>query len=241
MESKGLMGQIYLVRHGQASFGSSNYDQLSELGLEQARLLGDWFAQSGKKFDRVIAGSMQRHRQTAQACLSAMPDAMGTPEWHTEAGFNEFDHHDVLLNYRPEFGDPGAVKDFLDAAPRAAHDFQELFRAAMVRWMGGSHDAHYQESWPDFRRRCVTSLEHLIDSAVRKSETALVFTSGGTIATVCQHVLGLGDRQTADVNEALVNCGITKLLYRPGRLSLSYLNSHAHLERLNQAHTVSYR
>ena len=34
------MAQIYLVRHGQASFGSSNYDQLSELGFEQARLLG---------------------------------------------------------------------------------------------------------------------------------------------------------------------------------------------------------
>ncbi|HJV74342.1 MAG TPA: phosphoglycerate mutase family protein, partial [Noviherbaspirillum sp.] len=58
------MGQIYLVRHGQASFGSANYDQLSELGLEQARLLGEWFANSRQQFHRVVTGDMRRHRQT---------------------------------------------------------------------------------------------------------------------------------------------------------------------------------
>ena len=29
------MGTLYLVRHGQASFGSDHYDQLSELGRRQ--------------------------------------------------------------------------------------------------------------------------------------------------------------------------------------------------------------
>jgi broad specificity phosphatase PhoE len=40
------MGQIYLVRHGQASFGSANYDQLSELGHEQARRTRNFTASS---------------------------------------------------------------------------------------------------------------------------------------------------------------------------------------------------
>ena len=31
------MAQFYLVRHGQASFGTDNYDRLSELGHQQAR------------------------------------------------------------------------------------------------------------------------------------------------------------------------------------------------------------
>ena len=35
------MGTLYLVRHGQASFGSANYDQLSALGQRQCRRLGE--------------------------------------------------------------------------------------------------------------------------------------------------------------------------------------------------------
>ena len=58
------MAHIYLVRHGQASFGSDNYDQLSSLGFEQARLLGQWFAHTRQSFGQVVTGGMARHRQT---------------------------------------------------------------------------------------------------------------------------------------------------------------------------------
>ena len=34
------MGAIYLVRHGQAAFGTDDYDRLTEIGYTQARLLG---------------------------------------------------------------------------------------------------------------------------------------------------------------------------------------------------------
>ena len=37
------MTDIYLVRHGQASFGEKDYDNLSKLGLEQSYLLGQHF------------------------------------------------------------------------------------------------------------------------------------------------------------------------------------------------------
>ena len=69
------MGQVYLVRHGQASFGAADYDQLSPTGVEQARVLGRWFAQCGHRFTRVATGSLKRHRQTAEACLGVIPDA----------------------------------------------------------------------------------------------------------------------------------------------------------------------
>ncbi len=39
------MTTIYLIRHGQASFGKSNYDELSENGEAQATLLGQYFKQ----------------------------------------------------------------------------------------------------------------------------------------------------------------------------------------------------
>ncbi|HCT4576619.1 TPA: histidine phosphatase family protein, partial [Pseudomonas aeruginosa] len=35
------MGSIYLIRHGQASFGADDYDVLSPTGIRQAEILGD--------------------------------------------------------------------------------------------------------------------------------------------------------------------------------------------------------
>jgi len=235
------MGQIYLVRHGQASFGSANYDQLSELGHEQARLLGEWFANSHQKFHRVITGDLKRHRQTADACIAALPKSQRVDtDWHTDPGFNEYDHHEVLVKHRPDFEDPEQVKRFLASHPKARYAFQDIFHAAMSRWMSGQYDADYREPWPVFRQRCVGALQRLLDGA-DKSQTIIVFTSGGTIATICQHVLGLQDRQVAELNWTLVNCAVTKLLYQPGRVTLSYLNNYAHLEWLGQPHTITYR
>jgi len=235
------MGQIYLVRHGQASFGSANYDQLSELGLEQARLLGEWFANSRQQFHRVVTGGLKRHRQTADACIGVLPKAQRVDtEWQTDPGFDEYDHHEVLVRQRPEFENPEEVKRFLASSPKAKYAFQDVFQAAMSRWMSGRYDSEYREPWPVFQRRCIDALQRLVDSA-DKSQSIVVFTSGGTISTICQHVLGLADRQVAELNWTLVNCGMTKLLYQPGRVTLSYLNSYAHLEWLGQPHTITYR
>ncbi len=76
------MGQIYLVRHGQASFGSANYDQLSALGGEQARLLGEWFANCGQRFDRLVTGDLQRHRQTAGSLHGSVAESRAGRNWN---------------------------------------------------------------------------------------------------------------------------------------------------------------
>lgn len=235
------MGQIYLVRHGQASFGSSNYDQLSDLGLEQARLLGEWFANSHQKFNRIVTGSLKRHRQTADACIAMLPKAHRVDtDWETDPGFDEYNHHEVLVRHRPEFDDPEEVKRFLASSPKAKYAFQDIFQASMSRWMSGQYDGDYVESWPAFQKRCVDALQRLVDSA-DKSQNIIVFTSGGTISTICQHILGLSDRQTAEMNWTLVNCAMTKLFYQPGRVTLSYLNNYSHLEWLGKPESITYR
>ena len=235
------MGQIYLVRHGQASFGSANYDQLSNHGVEQARLLGEWFANCGQSFNRVVTGDMKRHRQTADGCMAALPTSLLIEtEWQADAGFNEYDHDEVLVRHRPAFVDPVAVKDFLAQTDNAKRAFQQIFQDAMTRWMSGDHDADYNEPWPVFRNRCVTALERLLESA-GQSQNIIVFTSGGTIATLCQHLLGLPDRQMAELNWSLVNSAVTKLFYQPGKVTLSYLNNYAHLEWLGEKNAVTYR
>ncbi|NEX60484.1 histidine phosphatase family protein [Noviherbaspirillum galbum] len=235
------MGQIYLVRHGQASFGSANYDQLSDLGAAQARLLGEWFANAKQRFDRVVTGALRRHRQTADACFSVLPkSSIAETDWVTDPGFDEYNHHEVLVRHHPPFEDPEEVKRFLASHPKAKHAFQEIFQVAMARWMSGEHDGDYAEPWPVFRERCVAALQRLLDGA-DKSQNIIVFTSGGTIATLCQHLLGIGDRQVAELNWSLVNCAVTKLLYRPGHVTLSTLNNYAHLEWLGDANSITYR
>jgi broad specificity phosphatase PhoE len=235
------MGQIYLVRHGQASFGKANYDQLSELGIEQARLLGQWFASCGVHIDKVVTGDMLRHRQTAQACMAMLPpEALPDAEWQTDAGFNEYDHQEVLQRHRPDFVDPIAVKQFFLETDDAKQVYQRLFEESMSRWMDGRHDHEYRETWPMFRERCLAALGRVLESA-GQSQRIVVFTSGGTIAALCQHLLGLSDERMAKLNWTLVNAAVTKLLYRPGHVSLSTMNSYAHLELLGDKKSITYR
>ena len=38
------MSRLFLIRHAQASFLSENYDQLSDHGIDQAKILGESLA-----------------------------------------------------------------------------------------------------------------------------------------------------------------------------------------------------
>ena len=239
------MGQVFLVRHGQASFGAADYDQLSATGVEQALLLGAWFAGAGLRFGAVVTGSLKRHRQTAEACLGALPGAAAPAGWRTDPGFDEYDHEEMIVRLRPDFADPAAARAALEREPNPRRAFQQVFAQAMARWIGGAHDAEYRESWPAFRARCLGALRRVTDGA-DASEAAVVFTSGGPITAICQELLGVPDGKAAELNFSLVNSAVTKLLFQSGRngsgrVSLSYLNNFAHLERTGQAQHITYR
>ena len=66
------MSVLYLVRHGQASFGTDDYDRLSDLGKEQSRITGRFLAAQGIEPDRIVHGEMLRQRQTAEGLLEGM-------------------------------------------------------------------------------------------------------------------------------------------------------------------------
>lgn len=235
------MAQIYLVRHGQASFGAADYDQLSELGAEQSRVLGRWFTQCGIRFDRVVLGGMRRHRQTAAACLGEMTDVPAPQDWVVDAGLDEYDHVEVLDRSRADLSGRAARKEFAavhEDNPRRA--FQQMFEIAMARWMSGEYDHEYRESWPAFRQRCTGAVKRLIEDA-EPSRRAVVFTSGGPITTIVQELLGLSDDRAAVLNWSLANSGVTKILHQPGLVTLSTLNNHAHLEQTRDAKLITYR
>jgi broad specificity phosphatase PhoE len=225
------MGTIHLVRHGQASFGSADYDRLSDLGLRQSALLGEWLARIGQPADRVVCGTLRRHRQTAEACLTAWG---APPEIAEDVGFNEFDHRDILARARPDLAEDGALARLV-AGPDGRRAFQQAFAAAVERWMAGGHDGEYAEPWPTFRARCVAALGRVVSAG----GDVWVFTSGGPIAALVQHVLGLSDARMLELNWGIANAGITRLVQ--GGRRLGGFNNVAHLEAAGGGALITYR
>jgi broad specificity phosphatase PhoE len=220
-----LMGQVILIRHAQAMFAAPDYDQLSELGREQARVLGQSLARRLPKVDAVFTGTLLRHRQTAEICLAARQQALAPTAL---AGFDEFDHRDVAARFLAA-GDAGA----------AATGPEALLAGAVRRWIGGACDADYAESWPAFRTRCTSALDDLARAAPR-STTTIVFTSGGPIAAICQRLLAIPDGQLPRLIASLVNCGLTKVVVGASGPRLSTLNDHAHFEGADRR-LITYR
>jgi broad specificity phosphatase PhoE len=233
------VGTIYLVRHGQASFGSDDYDQLSPLGEEQSWHLGQWLSDCGRTLPAVVTGNQKRHLQTATAC-SAACTAPPRESWRQDSGFNEFDHQEVMDRFRPYLSEKRALDEYLSQSGNPRRAYQQLFSQAVSRWTSGEHDADYRESFLGFRKRVNEALRPLAESPKGAPET-WVFTSGGAISAVIQELLAIPDHRIFELNWVLVNTGVTKLLYQPGKISLSFYNSQAHLERLQRPELITYR
>jgi broad specificity phosphatase PhoE len=228
------MASLYLIRHGQASFGADDYDALSEVGVRQCRLLGEWWRAREWKIGRVIAGPMRRHRQSVEAFIEGLQRPLNSI---TLPALAEFNHEDVLAVYRPEFRDKSAIARVVMQAPQPRETFRQIFAAAVQRWHDGRFDAEYKESWPVFRQRIVAGFDELRAG----NEDALVFTSGGAISVMLQAVLELADKHCFALNAVIRNGSVTRVLYRPGETSLHTFNDTAHLDIHADASLLTYR
>ncbi|OUS28637.1 hypothetical protein A9Q99_11530 [Gammaproteobacteria bacterium 45_16_T64] len=232
------MGSIYLIRHGQASFGQDDYDNLSPLGVEQSTILGQHFKSIGLSFDTVYGGAMKRHRQTADACLEAM--SATDSEFISLPEFNEYDHENMVHIYKPEFKSKTAMATYLAKQSNPKKAFQEVFANAMKRWVSGDFDEEYPESWDQFKRRCRQGLDRIIASSTG-SQNVAVFTSGGPISSNVQQLLDVPDARAMNINWAMVNCSVTHCLYNNDRVSLNYFNNYSHLQTNIDSKFVTYR
>lgn len=229
------MATIYLVRHGQASFGKENYDQLSPRGWEQGRVLGRWLA--GKIVPAaVFGGDLERHRETVEAIATGYGSAL--PDMQVAPGFNEFDHTTVVERYRPEWSDRAVMARDLQAFPKPARAFQEAFVHAVQRWASGDYDHDYDESWPEFKARVLAAFDEMIEYA--DGGDVLVATSGGPISVIAQSLLGLTDRKALALNEVIANTSVSRVLYSGSRRSLAVFNNYSHLEAEDPA-LVTFR
>ncbi len=224
------MASIYLIRHGQASFGTDDYDRLSELGARQAEVLGEYLEHCGIAFDAVYCGELQRQRRTAEIATAGRNHV---DEHRIDGRFNEIDNEGqlaaitpVLLEQRPE------LQDFADRAFGSSKDYQKLLEQVFNYWIDLGADAPQGlQSWPEYCGGTRTAVAEVIDTH-GGGKTIGIFTSGGTIATIVAQVLGLNGAQTYQFYEPVINCSVTRLLYNKNKISLSYFNDHSFLDVL---------
>jgi broad specificity phosphatase PhoE len=220
------MGELVLVRHGQASFGTDDYDRLSELGFEQARHLGNYFRERDIEFDRIVCGTQRRHRQTLDG--TALLAATQEPDFLS--GLNEFDFYGVFDAY---------VKQFPPAVPldrTNVRDFFSTLRKALPVWSEGQL-IHQPEPWDNFQTRIRDSLQNLI--ADNSAERVLVISSGGPISALMREVLQLSVRHMMDINLQTANTSVTKLQFKNGKARLQSFNGLPHLDHPSTSHLIT--
>ena len=221
------MGTLYLVRHGQASFGAADYDQLSELGRRQCVRLGEHLRLRGVRVDHVMTGALRRHAQSLDGIAEGLQLQAEPSVWPQ---LNEYDSEALVRAIHPE--------PLPEADPATAfREHFRLLRQALTAWMDGRTQPQGVPTHAHFADGVRQALDH-----VREEDrgTVLLVSSGGPIATAVGHVLGLAPGAVIDLNMRIRNSALTEFHVTPKRHLLVGFNSIAHLEHPDHAGWVTY-
>jgi broad specificity phosphatase PhoE len=225
------MGLITVVRHGQAGTFSREYDQLSDLGREQSRRLGAYWAEQGIGWDRVFIGPRARHRET-EAFVAKVYRDRGLPWPRAELleDLNEFEFGNVVRH----FSGQAQTEDWtrLHSVPEGerAEALKAAFRhmfALTRRYASEAHEVPGTESWEEFRVRAGRALATLAGCGA--GQRVLAFTSAGFTGMLVGCVLGLDDEKTIDTITQVRNGSYTSIMHSAERRSLTSFNSVPHL------------
>ena len=204
------MPVIYLLRHGQASFGADDYDVLSDLGRRQADIAGQELARRAVRSPVVVSGSLRRQIDTADIAGKAV----NVTPTGIDPRFNEFDAHAAV---NAHLGDITATQGMSSLL------FQQHLDAVMTDWMDSGNS-----QWQDFSDGAFTALTELSESLPSGSD-AVVATSAGVIAVLAGRLLGADTQGVISMNRVSVNASITTVVAGSRGLSLVSFNDHAHV------------
>lgn len=213
---------LYLVRHGQASFGSDNYDRLSELGHRQSVRLGEYFAGKGLHFDAVITGTLSRQVDTFEGIARGMNMAPSVRDARKAfAGLNEYDSEAVIRAVHPQ---PLARPD----TPELYRHHFRILREGLAKWMAGHAAPEGMPAYVDWVRGITEVLTMMRQT--HSGTNVLMVSSGGPISTVVGQVLGTAPETSIELNLRIRNSSVTELAFTPKRHMLVTYNTLPHLE-----------
>jgi len=222
------MGTLYLVRHGQASFGADDYDQLSPLGLQQAQRLGAHWLAHGQRFDTVLMGTLRRHAQTLDGIAQGLP---GLPAPQVLPSLDEYDSLALIR----------AIHTEPLQKPHTPELYRHHFRLlcdAIAQWMAGVISPQGMPSWEDFS----LGVRRVLDQVRRDhaDQNVLLVSSGGPISTAVGEVLGTAPEVTIALNMRIRNSAVTEFSVSPKRLMLQTFNTLPHLHAAEHASLVTH-
>lgn len=221
------MSTIYLIRHGQASFGAENYDKLSEIGCRQAAVVGEYLRDHDIHFDAAYSGNLSRQRETASLALGSQP--RDVPHY-IDPRFNEIQNDEQLKCLLPEVVKrQPEVRALVDKGLGSSKDYQKVIDAVFNYWVSPQCDDPRIQSWTAYSEGARQAVADIMQTH-GSGKSIGVFTSGGTLATIVAQVLGLGGEQTYQFYEPIFNCSITQLFYSKSKISLSYFNDCSFLQ-----------
>ena len=221
------MADLLIIRHGQASFGADNYDQLSTLGQRQADLTGEFLSQSGVHFSAAFSGDLSRQRETGERILAQLEDA---PSLVIDPRLNEVQTDEQMAVMTPLLceQDPRFATLVADMN-KDSKSFQKIIETVFNYWVSPNCQVAGIQSWQEYSAGVVSAFESARASA-ESGSTSAIFTSGGTIATLVGHVLGLSADRVYEFYEPVFNCSITRLIFNSRKCSLSTFNDVSHLQ-----------
>ena len=220
------MADLLIIRHGQASFGAENYDQLSALGQHQADLTGEFLSQSGVQLSAAFSGDLSRQRETGERILAQLEDA---PSLVIDPRFNEVQTDEQVAVMTPLLceQDPRFAALMADMN-KDSKSFQKIIETVFNYWVSPNCQVAGIQSWQEYSAGVVSAFE-----SAESGSTSAIFTSGGTIATLVGHVLGLSADRVYEFYEPVFNCSITRLIFNTHKCSLSTFNDVSHLQLMS--------
>ncbi|MEO0575761.1 MAG: histidine phosphatase family protein [Pseudomonadota bacterium] len=239
------MSELLLVRHGQASFMSDNYDRLSDLGILQAEALGSRWVNDGVRPTHLFAGTLQRQQRSAQGVRHAFAAAgISLPSVQTLPGLDEYPAEVLVESLAPRAAKSHPeVKRWIDAVAKADDKTSQyravhrLLEAAMTVWVNDECDLEglMMPSWAAFSAGVRDALQQarVADSGA----VVAVFTSGGPVGIAVQTALNSPALTAASLNWRVRNASVTRFTYSGPRISLDSFNDVSHLG----ANQLTYR
>jgi broad specificity phosphatase PhoE len=240
------MATIYLTRHAQASFGTDDYDRLSLTGHKQAYVAGEYIHASAQTIDVIYSGNARRHLETADGIAKTVRTKDGKiPQIKIDPRLNEVDAEGQFKHLVPILKASDAeIAQLAEEAKKSSRSYQKVLSRVFTHWQDLPADYEHLESWPTFSTRVYSAIKDIARDAGSGANTVVV-SSGGSIATITQHVIGLPKSGAYPLFEALLNCSITRLLHTRDRISLGSFNDYSYLHALgamrNQENLVTFR
>jgi broad specificity phosphatase PhoE len=220
------MGVIYVVRHGQAAFGTENYDQLTEIGFAQTRLLGSYFAKRKIHFDAVFTGTLRRQSETADAILESHP-ALAASDREVFAGLDEYKPEAILTaltGEAPVMAASGAAR----RDPFIVREHFRLLREALLAW---AEDRTRPVDMMPFREFQDGAVGALVEARQRFPDGhVLVVSSGGVIGAMVAQLLNAPPATAVELNLRIRNSSLTEFASTPRRHHLLSYNGLPHLD-----------